>query len=180
MEASPFFAGWKHCPSCGGPLQVEDRSAACRECGRNVYANPAPTVSAIVVDDGGRVLLARRRGDPGKGMWDIPGGFIEEGEAPLETLRRELEEETGVEIEPTAFLGGFADRYGEGGVYTVNFYWTAHIRSGEPSPADDVADLRWFGPDELPEAHEFAFRNSLEALENWRSRTGARSTAAPE
>ena len=107
-------------------------------------------------------------------MWDIPGGFIEEGEEPLETLRREMDEETGLEIEPTEFLGGFPDRYGDGGIYTLNLYWTARIVSGEPAPADDVADLRWFSPDELPAAEEFAFRNSVEVLELWRGR--ARST----
>ena len=175
MEASPFFAGWKHCPRCAGPIDIEERSAECKACGRKVYANPAPTASALVVDDEGRVLLSRRAGDPGEGMWDLPGGFIEEGEEPLETLRRELLEETGVEIEPIEFLGGLSDRYGDGGVYTLNLYWTVRIASGRPEPADDVADLRWFAPDELPAENEFAFRNTLDALETWRGR--ARSAA---
>jgi NAD+ diphosphatase len=170
MEGSPFFAAWKHCPECAGPLRIEQSTAECRACGRRVYANPAPTASALVVDDDGRVLLARRAGNPGTGMWDLPGGFIEEGEDPVATLRRELEEEAGVEIEPIEFLGAFPDRYGENGVYTVNFYWTARILSGEPAPADDVADFGWFAPDELPQTGEFAFRNSVQALETWRGR----------
>lgn len=178
MEASPFFDGWERCPRCGGVLKIEGHSAECGECGLTVYANPAPTASALILDDAGRVLLSRRAGDPGKGMWDIPGGFIEEGEEPLETLRREMEEETGLEIEPTEFLGGFADRYGDGGIYTVNLYWTVRIVSGEPSPSDDVAELRWFRPDELPAEDEFAFSNSVEVLELWRER--ARSTTAPK
>ena len=178
MKRSPFFDGWERCPRCGGTLEIEGRSAECRDCRQTVYANPAPTASALILDDAGRILLSRRAGDPGKGMWDIPGGFIEEGEAPQETLRREMEEETGLEIEPTEFLGGFADRYGEGGVYTLNLYWTARIVSGEPSPADDVVDLRWFSPDELPPRKEFAFSNSVEVLELWRGR--ARSTASPK
>lgn len=175
MKRSPFFDGWERCPRCGGTLEIEGHSAECRECGRTVYANPAPTASALILDDDGRILLSRRAGDPGKGMWDIPGGFIEEGEAPLETLRREMEEETSLEIEPIEFLGGFADRYGDGGIYTLNLYWTARIVSGEPSPADDVVDLRWFSPDELPPKDQFAFSNSVEVLELWRGR--ARSTA---
>jgi len=177
MEGSPFFDGWERCPSCGGPLQIEGHSAECRECGLTVYANPAPTASALILDSRGRVLLSRRAGDPGKGMWDIPGGFIEEGEGPLETLRREMKEETGLEIEPTEFLGGFVDRYGDGGIYTLNLYWTARIVSGEPSPADDVADLRWFGPDELPAQDEFAFTNSVEVLELWRGRVRSAVTS---
>jgi ADP-ribose pyrophosphatase YjhB (NUDIX family) len=177
VEASPFFAGWKQCPSCTGPLEIEGKGATCRSCGRKVYANPAPTASAIVVDDDGRVLLARRAGDVGEGMWDIPGGFVEEGEDGVEALRRELQEETGVEIEPTAFLGAFPDRYGEDGIHTLNLYWTARIVSGEPSPADDVADLAWFAPDALPAEGEFAFKNSVQALERWRGRVRSGTTS---
>jgi 8-oxo-dGTP diphosphatase len=111
-------------------------------------------------------------------MWDIPGGFVEEGEDAVEALRRELQEETGVEIEPTAFLGAFPDRYGEDGIHTLNLYWTARIVSGEPSPADDAADLAWFAPDDLPAEGEFAFKNSVQALERWRGRV--RSGTASE
>jgi ADP-ribose pyrophosphatase YjhB (NUDIX family) len=125
------------------------------------------------------VLLARRAGDPGKGMWDLPGGFIEEGEDPVTTVHRELEEETGVEIEPVEFLGGFADRYGddEAAVRTVNLYWTAQIVAGDPSPSDDVAALEWFDPDELPNEDEFAFPNTVLALRKWVAGVKAR---APE
>jgi 8-oxo-dGTP diphosphatase len=111
-------------------------------------------------------------------MWDLPGGFVEEGEAADGALRRELEEEAGVEIEPTAFLGAFPDRYGEDGIHTLNLYWTARIVSGEPSPADDVAEFTWFAPDDLPAEEEFAFKNSVQALERWRGRV--RSAASSE
>ena len=71
------------------------------DCELSVYATPSPTASAILVDEQGRVLLARRTNDPGAGLWDLLGGFIEEGEAALVALRREIEEETGLEIEPS-------------------------------------------------------------------------------
>jgi NAD+ diphosphatase len=173
MEPSPFFAGWKHCPRCAGPLEIEGKAAKCRSCGHMVYANPAPTASVVAVDDEGRVLLARRAGDPGKGMWDLPGGFIEEGEDPVTTVHRELQEETGLEIEPVEFLGGFADHYGEDGIRTVNLYWTARITAGEPSPSDDVAALEWFDPDNLPDEGEFAFSNTVLALKRWLAGTDA-------
>jgi ADP-ribose pyrophosphatase YjhB (NUDIX family) len=176
MEASPFFDGWQDCPRCAGPLEIEGSTASCSACGRKVYANPAPTASALVLDAQGRVLLARRAGDPGEGLWDLLGGFMEEGEEPLATLRRELEEETGTEIEPLEFLGGFPDRYGDGGIWTINFYWTARILSGDPEPSDDVAALEWFRPDELPPGGEFAFRNTVEVLQEWRARANGTSS----
>ena len=144
---------------------------SCPACGLSVYANPAPTASALVLDGGGRVLLARRAGDPGKGLWDLPGGFMEEGEDPLETLRRELREEAGVEVEPDAFLGGVPDRYGDGGPWTINLYWTARIVAGVPDPSDDVKSFRWFGAEELPARDEFAFANTVEILTLWQRQT---------
>ena len=103
---------------------------------------------ALVLDDDGRVLLARRKFEPEAGKWDVPGGFLEEDEEPLDGLRRELREEAGVEIEPLELAGIWADRYGgaDDATATLNLYWTARIVSGEPTPADDVAELRWFLP----------------------------------
>src|SRR4029453_14550746 len=102
---SPFFDGWKSCPRCTTDLDIVEGRATCPECGLVVYANPAPTVSPLLLDDVGRILLARRAADPGRGLWDILGGFADEGEFPLETLKRELREERGVEIEPLEFAG---------------------------------------------------------------------------
>ena len=86
----------------------------CAECGYIAYASPEPTVCALVLDDAGRVLLARRKFEPEAGKWDVPGGFLEEDEEPLDGLRRELREEAGVEIEPLELAGIWADRYGGG------------------------------------------------------------------
>lgn len=138
---------------------------SCPSCDLEEYAKPAPTASALVRDDEGRILLARRAGDPGRGLWDMLGGFVDEGEAPLETLRRELREEAGVEIDVGEFLGGIPDTYGDNGTYTLNFYWAAAVAGGEPQPADDVAELAWFPADALPPRGEFAFANTIEVLE---------------
>jgi ADP-ribose pyrophosphatase YjhB (NUDIX family) len=168
MPTSEELAEWRRCPRCGAELERETGSLSCPACGLSVHAGPAPTASALVLDSHGRVLLARRVGDPGAGLWDLPGGFVEEGEGALDTLRRELREEAGVEIEPLELVGSLPDRYGEGGVWTVNFYWTARIASGgEPRAADDVAEFAWFASDELPPPREFAFRNTVEVLELW-------------
>jgi 8-oxo-dGTP diphosphatase len=109
----------------------------------------------------------------------LPGGFLEEGEQPFDGLRRELREETGVEIEPLELVGVWVDRYGddENAPATLNLYWTARISSGEPRPADDVAELEWFAADELPPDHEIAFANVAEAINAWRTAASRRRTA---
>lgn len=169
MATAEQLREWRTCPRCGSGLEHEERSVSCPSCGLREYANPAPTASAVLRDDGGHLLLARRAGDPGKGLWDLVGGFMDEGEDPLETLRREVREETGCEIEVGTFLGGLPDRYGEDGIWTINFYWEATL-VGEPEPGDDVAELTWFERDELPPRSEFAFANTIALLE----RAGAR------
>jgi len=143
--------------------------ARCPACEYQAYANPKPTACAVCADTEGRVLLARRGNEPHKGKWDLPGGFLEEGEHPLDALRRELLEETGLEVEPREFLGIWMDWYELNGdtQSTLNLYWTVCIIGGEPQAADDVSELGWYRPDELPPAEEFAF-HIAEVLAVWR------------
>jgi ADP-ribose pyrophosphatase YjhB (NUDIX family) len=160
---------WRFCPRCREELEIGGGRARCPWCGFVAYANSAPTANALVVDDRGRVLLTRRAIEPYKGLWDIPGGFLEEGEDPLDALRRELREETGLQVEPEDYLFATVHRYGDepGAAWTVNFIWTARLVGGEPAPADDVSELGWFEPDELPAPEELAFTGA-DVLSRWR------------
>lgn len=134
------------------------------------YANSAPTASALVLDDAGRVLLARRAHEPFAGRWDIPGGFLEEGEHPLEGLVRELKEETGLNVEPLDLFAIEMDRYGGAAdaQATLNLYWLVRTTGGAPVAADDVTELAWFAPHELPPRDELAFDNVVRVLARWR------------
>jgi ADP-ribose pyrophosphatase YjhB (NUDIX family) len=166
------LAGWKFCPRCRSELRGGEQRVECPECGFIAYASSKPTAGALCEDDDGRVLLVRRADEPFKGRWDIPGGFLEEGEHPLEGIRRELREETGLEVEPLDFLGVWMDRYGGDSTAeaTLNLYWTARVVGGEPQAADDVDALQWFGADELPPPGELAFENVPLVLLAWRAR----------
>jgi ADP-ribose pyrophosphatase YjhB (NUDIX family) len=163
--------GWRLCPRCGAELRGDLARLECESCDFVVYAGSRPTVSALCADEG-RLLLVRRAVEPFIGLWDLPGGFLEEGEHPLDGLRRELLEETGLEIEPEEFLGVWMDRYGGDSTAqaTLNLYWTARVRSGDLRPADDVAEARWFEPAELPAQDEIAFQNVRQVLVAWRLR----------
>jgi ADP-ribose pyrophosphatase YjhB (NUDIX family) len=132
-----------------------------------------------VVDEDGRLLLARRAIEPFRGLWDLLGGFLHESEHPLDALRRELREETGLGIEPLEFFGVWMDQYGSepDDPWTLNMYWTARPLGHEMHPADDVAALAWFTKDELPSPEETAFRNVSLVLAAWRDRVSATATA---
>jgi ADP-ribose pyrophosphatase YjhB (NUDIX family) len=158
------------CAWCGGLLGDRDAEGAqtCRRCGEKLYANAAPCVAVLVLDADDRVLLARRGRDPGKGGWDLPGGFVDETEVPEDAVHREIAEETGLEVRLGAFLGHVVDRYGEDGDETLNCVYVARLASGSPTAADDVAELRWFALDELPPSSEVAFANTSTALDRLR------------
>jgi ADP-ribose pyrophosphatase YjhB (NUDIX family) len=164
--------GWQYCPRCRTELERGEGRVTCPSCGFAGYASSVPTASALLEDGAGRLLLARRAVDPNAGRWDLPGGYLEEGEHPLDGLRRELREETGLEIEPGELLGIWMDTYGDApdANATLNLYWLARIVEGEPAPADDVAELRWFAREELPPPADVAFPNTASVLELWRGR----------
>jgi ADP-ribose pyrophosphatase YjhB (NUDIX family) len=159
-----YLDDWRHCPRCGAAIEPADGRAECAGCGYVAYANPAPAACALCVDEDGRVLLTRRRWEPYAGMWDLPGGFLGEAEHPLEGLRRELLEETGLEVEPGEWFGAFLVPYGDGpGTRTVlNLVWLARVVGGTPCAADDVTELRWFSPAELPPLGDIALAGPLE------------------
>lgn len=165
------LAGWKTCPRCATGLERENGGLRCPGCGSQYYANSAPTASALIEDERGRLLLGRRAVQPFLGKWDTIGGFLHEGEEPLAGLRREVREETGLEIEPTAFLGIWIDRYGdvETAIHTLNLFWIARVTGGLLEAADDVAELSWFEPDALPTPSELAFGEIDDVLAAWRA-----------
>jgi 8-oxo-dGTP diphosphatase len=160
---------WRLCPRCGADLTRGEGGVQCGVCGLEHYANPAPAVSALVLDDDGRLLLARRAVEPDIGLWDTLGGFLEEGEDAAAGLRRELREEAGVDIEVGAFVGTFPDRYGdaEDAPANLNIVFEVSIVGGTPAPHDDVSELRWFAPDEFPSEDELAFRWLAHCLRHW-------------
>jgi ADP-ribose pyrophosphatase YjhB (NUDIX family) len=153
--------GWRFCPRCGGALVAEDGSVRCDACGERYWANAIPGVQGLLERDG-RVLLARRAREPRRGYWDLPGGFLDEAEDPVDGLRREFLEETGLEIEPVRLLRIDIEPYDGRHVFSVTWIVTGE---GEPQPADDVSELAFFAPSELPA--ELAFPGQNRILADW-------------
>lgn len=147
-DASAFYAPPRFCSRCGGLLSADPGAGPpqCGACGLVHYRNPLPAVSVVVEGPGG-VLLAERAVDPGKGLWCLPGGFLELGETVEQCGRRELAEETGLEadLEPS---GVETDMTEYGGILLVVMRAVSY--SGRPTPGDDAAGLGWFDPSDPP------------------------------
>ena len=141
------------CPKCGKPFtKITARNTVCKNCGLDYYVNPRPCNAIIITDDKNRILLVRRAIDPSKGLWDLPGGFIDIGETAEESVIREAKEELGVEIDNIKYLFSGYDRYEYKGLnyHTLGFVFTAHIVSGEMKPLDDVGEIKYFSEAEFP------------------------------
>ena len=153
---------------CTTAIEPQDGTVECPECGFVTFAHSMPTASALVSDDQGRVLLSKRANDPAAGKWDVPGGFVEEGEHPLDCVRRELREEAGIGLANEQLLGIWMDEYDYKGrnVATLNVYYRARLGEGTPTPADDVAELRWFTLSDVPMG-ELAFAHIRDVLSAW-------------
>ena len=123
-----------------------------------------------MIERDGQVLLGRRRDDPGAGRWDLPGGFLEEGEDAVAALHREIREETGLAVELVEFLGTWIEAYWTRSVLCLT--WRVNVVGGEEVAGDDLVELRWFRPDDRPRNHALAFSTFEEILSLWESRLG--------
>jgi ADP-ribose pyrophosphatase YjhB (NUDIX family) len=99
-------------------------------------------VGAVVHDPAGRLLVIRRGHPPGEGLWSLPGGRVEPGEADAAAVVRELREETGLEVTPGVLIGSVT-RPGPAGVtYDIHDY-AATVTGGMLRAGDDAAEVRW-------------------------------------
>ena len=127
------------------------------------YRNARPTAGGLVVRGHGvggvgaadQVMLLKRAIDPWKGHWDVPGGFCDGAELPEDTVRRELLEETELEVEVITLLGMWLDTYHLGGTSfdTLNSYYLLDA-GPDPQPVLDRSensDAGWFTVDQIPD-----------------------------
>lgn len=107
-------------------------------------------VSAVVLRDG-RVLLGRRRGAHGAGTWAFPGGKVDPGEHPTDTVARELREETGLVAVRSIPLPWTNDVFADDGLHFVTLH---HVVTAHGDPVvlepDKVESWQWFAWDDLP------------------------------
>ncbi len=106
---------------------------------------PLVAVGAVIMDNNS-VLLVRRKNPPGEQTWAIPGGKVEYGETLEMAIKREIKEETGLEIkveEPLAIVEIISE-----GFHYVIIDFKAKIERGKVSPSSDALDARFFNVDE--------------------------------
>ncbi|MDF9744430.1 NUDIX hydrolase [Natrinema salsiterrestre] len=170
------------CPDCATRLETvtfdERERRRCPNCETVVWHNPVPCAGVAVVDRSGRdpaVLCVERGVPPGVGEWTIPGGHMEIGEEPATAAARELEEETGVAVDPAdlEILSASAMPPREGKhVVTVHYVAARADTAGEPVADSDATDARFWTPAEFDASaetfrpvHERRFREAAALFE---------------
>ena len=103
-----------------------------------------------------QLLLVRRKNEPGKGMWAIPGGFVEDDEELETAARRELQEETGLKLESMTQLHTFGKvgRDPRGRTVSVTYYAFTDAAAQPVQGADDAEEAQWIN---VADIRELAF-----------------------
>ena len=118
------------------------------------YPHPAFTVDVVLAtrESRPRVLLIQRKKDPFAGSWALPGGFVEEDEKLADAARRELKEETGLDVDDIEQLYTAGDPGRDPRGWTVSVVYLARVDANrlKPVAADDAEAVGWFPLDKLP------------------------------
>lgn len=137
---------------------------------REYPAHPLVGVGALIHDEQGRVLLIKRRFEPNKGKWSLPGGLLETGETLLEAGKREVREELGVEMRAEELFHVseeiIRDPHGKPRFHFILVDFLASLPSGgeEAITLDGESEsFLWFRPEEV---------GGLETTENTRRIVG--------
>jgi ADP-ribose pyrophosphatase len=142
----PLRPHFQHCPRCGRPgFNRGGPALDCEGCQFQLYLNPAVAAAGLIFDEHGRLLVIRRAKDPGKGLFAVPGGFVDKGETAEAAVAREIREEVGLEVTALRYLLSHVNSYQFRGVtYSVlDLFYEADVAS-----LDVVHD-----PDELSGWH---------------------------
>jgi len=138
---------FKYCPKCGSPdFEVHNfKSKHCASCGFTYYQNPSSSTAAFILNGRGELLVVRRGKEPAKGTLDLPGGFVDNDETAEEGVRREIKEETGLEVDGVEYLFSIPNIYRYSGmdIHTLDMFYSCRGDDAGVTAADDVAECMW-------------------------------------
>lgn len=162
-----------YCPRCGGKdFGINDfKSKRCADCGFVLYFNAIAASVAIIANEKGEILVARRAKEPAKGTLDLPGGFIDSFETAEEGIAREVAEETGLKVERARYLFSLPNKYIYSGFeeHTLDLFFLCETEEGCITAADDVEELQWMAIESL-KSEDFGLQSIRRGIEILKAR----------
>jgi len=156
-----------NCPRCAARdlTWPTAKYFTCSQCGFVLFLNIAAAV-AVIIECRGKLLFGLRRLDPGKGLLDLPGGFVDQGESGEEAALREVREETGIELQQIKYLFSLPNTYCyRDMVYdTLDLIYCCRLTElPRMQAADDLEQLLWIDGDKV-EYERIAFSSLRTAV----------------
>jgi NAD+ diphosphatase len=140
----------RFCANCGAPTEVRDagHERHCPSCEAHHFPRTDPVVIVRVTDVENRLLLGRQARWP-EGRFSLLAGYVEPGETLEEAVRREVAEESGVELDDVSYIASQPWPFPS----SLMLGFSALAVGGDPKPGDDeLAEVRWFERDEVERA----------------------------
>lgn len=167
--------GNMYCPKCkNNDFEFKGlKKLFCSSCSFTFYKNTASGVGVFIRFED-RYLFAVRKNNPGKGMLDLPGGFVDPGESFEAAASRELKEELHLEINNFSYLFSFPNLYEYKDVeyHVVDVFFESEIKElPEIIPDDDVQDVVWIKIDEI-DIDSIAFKSLKKAVNALKEKSG--------
>ena len=156
---------FNYCQRCGHELsekEIEGRNRHyCPDCGFIVFLDPK-VVAVVLLEMDDKLVMVRRGVEPEMGRWAFPSGYVDRGEVVEEAAKREVKEETGLEVEIDNFVG----LYSLTGNIVILAVYSAHVVGGIPKAGHDAEDVSLFALDDLP---PLPFPHDEQILKDWQA-----------
>ncbi len=154
MNQVPGTIIFRFCPECGSDCmdRSEKNVMRCTACGFQFFINSSAAVVALIKDDDNRILLTRRAKEPAKGLWDLPGGFVDPGETVENAVKREIKEELNLDVAESVYLGSTPGTYCFSDVtyQIINLIFLCRVDHLDALRAgDDVSEIIFLKKDEI-------------------------------
>lgn len=135
------------------------------------YKIPSLTTDIFIFDDNFNFILIKRKNDPYKGCWALPGGFVDYGETVESAAIREAKEETSIDVELKDLVNVYSNPDRDPRRHTITIAYTAKGDFSTRKADDDAADIDIFSPEELDEIniafdHEQIIKDCLNKAKN--------------
>jgi 8-oxo-dGTP diphosphatase len=114
------------------------------------YKTPKLTADGAVLKDK-KILLIKRKFNPYKDKWGLPGGFVEYGERVENAVIREVLEETGLKVKVVDIIGVYSDPNRDPRGHTITIAFLLELFGGELKSGDDASDAKFFDFNDLPD-----------------------------